>query len=259
MNHKAVNCFMQHITCDLFSNSFNLCLQLLNSVWVGGAYDLWGISKGNNCKDSYPVNMAAKTTHIRSTLEIDSTGHSYQNPSCRTPMTTYAVELLVCYDALNKDWSNKTLPVDCTPHGALCRMEWCLHDFVQIFGGPELCVLLFAKPLMQKWASSLNHRQSKVAQYWCANCKKSWQISCLCCLLQQWGSVPLWFHKDTTSNPITWWCVLMFFWYHMAGDTVSQVFLDSKTTLCIHEQHCPACMLTCAFPPHLFLVTNTTN
>jgi len=35
INHKVVTCVMQCVTCHLFSNSFNFCTQLLNSVLVG--------------------------------------------------------------------------------------------------------------------------------------------------------------------------------------------------------------------------------
>jgi len=44
MNHKVVSSVMQHVTCDLFRNSFNLHLQLLNSVWVGVVYTVFEVA-----------------------------------------------------------------------------------------------------------------------------------------------------------------------------------------------------------------------
>jgi hypothetical protein len=67
---------------------------------------------------------------------------------------------VVSYSALNKDWCNKTLLADCTPHSAFCRLEWRLFYSMWIFRGPEPRVFLFTHP--SRWNSdlSLNHRQS---------------------------------------------------------------------------------------------------
>lgn len=43
MNHKVVNCVTQHVICNLFSISFNFCLQLLHRVWVGVVYTIFEV------------------------------------------------------------------------------------------------------------------------------------------------------------------------------------------------------------------------
>jgi len=40
---------------------------------------------------------------------------------------------------------------------------------------------------------------------------------------------------------------------------VSQIFLDSKVVICVHEQHCPIYMLTCTINHTFLLVTDTTS
>jgi hypothetical protein len=73
-------------SCELTVNKPQMC-ELCHAVWslqqqlqfplatcehcVGwcSTHDLWGSPKGNNCGDSCPVNMAARTTHIQNALE----------------------------------------------------------------------------------------------------------------------------------------------------------------------------------------------
>jgi hypothetical protein len=173
-NHRFVSCITQHVTCDLFSISFSFRLQLLNIVHVGVVHDLWSNPIGNNSSDSCPVNMVARTTHTRSALQIDSTGHSYQTHNLGRPrwhslyvglhrpaagkkcffhmpcslndrnnlILRLLQLLMVCYGVLHKDRSNKPLLADCTPHGTFCRVEWPVHNSVWIFRGPESRVLL---------------------------------------------------------------------------------------------------------------------
>jgi hypothetical protein len=44
MNYRVVNYVMQHVTCDLISNSFNFHLHLLNSVQVGAIYMIFEVA-----------------------------------------------------------------------------------------------------------------------------------------------------------------------------------------------------------------------
>jgi len=87
--------------------------------------------------------MVAKTTHIRSALEIYFTyqsgrhllyvgvHHSAEKKKCCVHMPCYRNDLilqllqvpLVCYAVPDKDRSNKPLLVDCTAHRAFCTME----------------------------------------------------------------------------------------------------------------------------------------
>jgi len=50
-----------------------------------GIHDLSSSLTGNNRTDSCPVNIAARTTHTQSALEIDSTGHVYQTHHAGRP------------------------------------------------------------------------------------------------------------------------------------------------------------------------------
>jgi hypothetical protein len=44
MNDKVVNCVMQHVTSDVFSNIFSFCLQLLKSVQVGVVHAIFDVA-----------------------------------------------------------------------------------------------------------------------------------------------------------------------------------------------------------------------
>jgi len=83
---QVVNCVTLHVTCDLFSNSFNSHLQLLKSAGVGAVQTRsLRRPKRNSRRDSCPVNIVAGTTHVRSPLEIESTGHGYQTHHAACP------------------------------------------------------------------------------------------------------------------------------------------------------------------------------
>jgi len=62
---------------------------------------------------------------------------------------------LICYCALHKDQPNKALHANCIPRG-------CVFSEAQ-----NIVFCLFTNPLRWKWASSLNHEQSKVAACYC--------------------------------------------------------------------------------------------
>jgi hypothetical protein len=105
--NKSVNCVMQHVTSDLFSNSFSFCLQLLNSAGWCSAHGLWGSPKGNNHWDSRLVNMMPKTTHTQSALEINLTGHSCQTYHTRHPLYMgihHPAGKMLCPHVLLPEW-----------------------------------------------------------------------------------------------------------------------------------------------------------
>jgi len=58
---------------------------------------------------------------------------------------------MICYGTLHRDWFNKPLLADCTPHHAFFRMEWFLE-------AQDLVFCLFTNPSRWKWASSPNHK-----------------------------------------------------------------------------------------------------
>lgn len=154
--------------------------------------------------------------------------------------------LLASSGAFHKYQSSKPLLADCTMHSTFCKMEWHLQEYVRIFRKPQLCVLLVHEHSWE-WATSLNNRYSNGAKYCYTYSKKSWQNSYSHCLF---AAVERLYHLDfvdTTSNAIT--CGVC--WYWVTGNIVSQIFLDSKAALCTYKQNCPACMLTCAFQPHI--------
>jgi hypothetical protein len=74
---------MQGVTCDLFSNSFNFHLATPEQYadWCS-THNFWcSLKEIIACL----VNMVARTIHIWNTLEIDSTGHSYQTRHAGCP------------------------------------------------------------------------------------------------------------------------------------------------------------------------------
>jgi hypothetical protein len=112
-------------------------------------HNLWGNPKGNNGRDSCPVNVVARTIHTRNAVEINSTGHGYQTRHAGRPRRhslmwacTFQLEkcvhvasslngrndltvqlfqvTLVCYGAIGTpDLSNKLLLADLHP-------TWCI-------------------------------------------------------------------------------------------------------------------------------------
>jgi len=204
MNQNTVNCVTQHVTCDLFSNSFNLHLQLPNSMQVGVegmifetdpsktfTGIIWWPHTSKMLWKSTEQDMATK--HIMQDIQdsIHCMGAcTILLEKCCVHMPCYWNDLilqllqvpLVHYDALHKDWFIS--PCLLIAHlSAFCRMYWHLNNSAWIIRGPVSCVLFVHDPLRWKWASSLNHKPSKVAGYCCLNCKKSWQNSHLCCML----------------------------------------------------------------------------
>lgn len=147
------------------------------AVWCG-THDLWSSPKGNNRRDSGPVNMVARTSHTRSTLEIGSTGHGCQThhagrrrwhplyvdmhhsagktlcPRALNDRNCLILQLLqiplACYDAIHRDRFSKPLLSDYTSHGIFCRMERRLRNSVWIFIGPEPRVLLVHESILRE-------------------------------------------------------------------------------------------------------------
>lgn len=84
-------------------------------------------------------------------------GKSIHMFTCSVPwMTSFcssagATGLLWCHHPPppRKGWSNKPLLAGCTPHNALCRMEWHLHNCVDFQSFQNLVFSLFMNPWVE--------------------------------------------------------------------------------------------------------------
>lgn len=152
----------------------------------------------------------ARRTHTQITLEIDLRGHDCQThhgeyarlhslylglhhpavkmfcalalPAWITGMTLCALaaiftSLLQC---CHNDQSINSLLAD--SHHTVCLQAVCT-PLLRFSHGQNRVFYLFTNLPSYKWASSLNHRHSEVAEYCCTNCVNSQQKSCLCLML----------------------------------------------------------------------------
>jgi hypothetical protein len=129
-----------------------------------------------------------------------------------------------------------------THQTAFCRMEWCLHDIVWILRGPEFHVLSVYGPIEMEVDFVT---KSQAVEGGRELLYKLYVLIKLLFMLFVGCSEHL-YHLDFVriqhqipSQDSVCWCFI-------------QIFSDSKATFHVHEHHCPASRLMCAFPPHLY-------
>jgi hypothetical protein len=173
-------------------------------------YSLWRSTKGSNFRDLYVGNAVARSTCTQITLEIDLRGHDCQthhgeyarlhslylglhHPAvkmfCALALPRWMTGMTVCALAVIFTGFLQCCPDDQSFNSLLADLHHMVHLqavctlLLRFSHGQNFVFCLFTNSPSCKWASSLNHRHSEVAEYCCTNCVKSQQKSCLCFVL----------------------------------------------------------------------------
>jgi hypothetical protein len=140
------------------------------------------------------MNMVARITHTQNSLETNLTGHSYQAHHSGCPvhcllcvgMPHLAGKVLCPHSHSLNNWNVLILVAIVSADLLWCPQQRSLSPCLPIAHH----TVHFAE-WRWKWASSPNHRQSKVVVYCYINFKTSRQNSCFCGLLATVRILPL--------------------------------------------------------------------